>query len=78
MTTLVIVQVREQSADFRGVTAHVVIQGDGRPEQFEAAMKLARQQAGETLGSAWVGDSPYPADDSGLMQAASAVRSLPA
>jgi hypothetical protein len=70
MTTIVIVQVREQSADFRGVTAHVVIQGDGSPEQFEAAMNLARQQAGETLGTAWVGSSPYPAPATQALESA--------
>lgn len=62
MCTIITVIVREDSADFHGNVAHVSVKGDGSPEQFEAAIRLARQQAGASLPDAWVGRSPYPAD----------------
>jgi len=61
MCTIITVIVREDSADFHGNVAHVSVKGDGSPEQFAAAIRLAREQAGASLPQAWVGRSPYTA-----------------
>lgn len=52
MTTTVIVTVREDGADFHGVTAHVAIAGNGSPEQFRVAMEAAMREAGKNLPGA--------------------------
>lgn len=53
MTTVVVVAVREDSADFHGVLAHVAMAGDGSPAHFQAAARAAMRQAGRTLPQAY-------------------------
>lgn len=55
MTTTVRIVVREDSAEFHGVTADVTLPGDGSPEQFVQALKLAMAQAGKNLPMVWRG-----------------------
>ncbi len=55
MTTTVRIVVREDSAEFHGVTADVTLAGDGSPEQFAQALKLAMNQAGKNLPQVWRG-----------------------
>lgn len=52
--TIIIVQVREDSRDFHGVVSHVAVKGDGSPGHFEAAKRLAMEQAGRMIQGAWV------------------------
>lgn len=49
--TTIIIAVREDSEAFHGRVAHVVIQGDGGPAHFDAAVKEAMKQAGANLPS---------------------------
>ena len=73
MSTIITIQVREQRPDFRGVIAHVCVAADGSPEHFAHAVREAMKQAAQNLPGAGV-----PSGDIGLMQAAKAVRSVPA
>lgn len=60
MSTTIVVAVREDSEAFHGRVAHVVIQGDGGPDHFAAAVKEAMKQAGANLPSVMTRSTPAP------------------
>lgn len=62
MSTIVTVVVRENRADFHGITANISLQGNGDPVQFRTAIELAMRHAGLNLAKPEHQRSPEPAN----------------